>query len=205
MAPYSYSNYAGIGQYGYNPAQLSMAGVGPGVGLDAWKQFTPQPGPAAAGTSGYAPSLAGYSAPIGPTMPAGTTGAAVTGSTGSFKDPLSNALYSATAGTSAQGSVVEPQKGMFEGLFRNEDGTLNMDFIGQLINGIGKFGSLALGFSANRQAKDALEFQKKAYETNLLNSTKSYNMALEDRAYARAAQHGDTTSSADDYINKHRL
>lgn len=70
---------------------------------------------------------------------------------------------------------------------------------------LGGFGQLWSGFQANKLAKDALGFQKKAFETNLENQTASYNMALEDRIRSRYAQQGGTRAQADAYINDHRL
>ncbi len=84
-------------------------------------------------------------------------------------------------------------------------GSFNLPAIGDLVKGIGTFGALSMGFEQNRQARDALDFQKKAYGTNLANSISSYNLALEDRVRARHAQQGTGQDAAEAYINKYRL
>lgn len=89
--------------------------------------------------------------------------------------------------------------------FRDADGNLDFGNIGVLLKGIGAIGNVWGGIQANKIAKDTLAFQKDAYATNLANSISSYNMALEDRAYARAAQKGTGRDAADRYISKYRL
>lgn len=77
----------------------------------------------------------------------------------------------------------------------------------------GKFGLGALNtgfgiYSGLKQlglAKDQLNFTKNAFNTNLANSIKSYNNALEDRARSRYAYMTGNASNADDYINQHKL
>ena len=66
----------------------------------------------------------------------------------------------------------------------NQNGnTLNTVF-----NGLG---ALTSGFNSFRNyglAKDNFNLQKRAFETNLRNSTKTYNNALEDRIRGRSAE-----------------
>lgn len=74
--------------------------------------------------------------------------------------------------------------------------------------GLGALGSLANiygGFQANKLAKDQLSFTKDITNTNLNNSIKSYNTALEDRARSRAVAENRDQSSADAYIEKNKL
>lgn len=74
--------------------------------------------------------------------------------------------------------------------------------------GLGALGSLANiygGFQANRLAKDQLSFTKDITNTNLNNSIKSYNTALEDRARSRAVAENRDQSTADEYIEKNKL
>lgn len=74
--------------------------------------------------------------------------------------------------------------------------------------GLGALGSLANiygGFQANKLAKDQLSFTKNITNTNLNNSIKSYNTALEDRARSRAVAENRDQSSADVYIEKNKL
>lgn len=52
-------------------------------------------------------------------------------------------------------------------------------------------------------AKDSFDLQKKAYETNLSNSTKTYNTALEDRIRGRSSEQSEAEIQA--YLDKNRL
>lgn len=67
------------------------------------------------------------------------------------------------------------------------------------------FGSLYGAFQTNNIAKDTLKFQKKSYETNLANSIKSYNLALDDRIRSRYAQNERSTADADAKIAENQL
>lgn len=74
--------------------------------------------------------------------------------------------------------------------------------------GLSALGSLANiygGFQANKLAKDQLSFTKDITNTNLNNSIKSYNTALEDRARSRAVAENRDQSTADEYIEKNKL
>jgi hypothetical protein len=87
----------------------------------------------------------------------------------------------------------------------NQDGTFNWQGLGALTNTLGGLGQLYLGIQANKTAKDSLNFQKQSYAENLANQIKSYNLALEDRVRARAAQKEQSSADAESYINKHKL
>lgn len=82
---------------------------------------------------------------------------------------------------------------------------LNFDKVGTILDGIGSIGKIYAAIQSNKIARDSLNFQKQSYATNLTNQIKSYNLGLEDRIRARAAQHGTGASEADAYIAKHRL
>lgn len=115
--------------------------------------------------------------------------------------------------TSPMGTVSSPglkaagaaSPNWFTSTFKNQDGGLNMGNIGSAMQGLGALGSLWGGIQANKLAKDSLNFQKDAYNTNLTSQRASYNMALEDRANSRYAQKNASQSDADAYISKHRL
>lgn len=79
-----------------------------------------------------------------------------------------------------------------------------MDKAKTVLGGIGMLGQIWSAFQANKIARDSLDFQKKAFKTNLSNQRSSYNMALEDRATARYAQM-ERPGDAAAYIEKHRL
>lgn len=86
-----------------------------------------------------------------------------------------------------------------------EDGKVNWGNVGSLAETLGGLGEVWAAFQANKLAKDSLNFQKESYQTNLANQIASYNMALEDRAYARAAQNNAPQNTAQSYISQHKL
>jgi len=93
-------------------------------------------------------------------------------------------------------------------LFRNGDGTFNWGAVGTLTKALGGLGSLYLGFQQNKMAKDALRFQKRAYETNLANQIKSYNTSIADRAKSRAEFRGNTAdanATREEYVRNNSL
>ena len=94
--------------------------------------------------------------------------------------------------------------GMLAKTFKNADGSLNFNNIGSLVDIIGSFGSLWSAFQQNKLAKEALNFQKDAYNTNLTNQIASYNTAIGDRANARSVAY-DNPGYADRYYNDNKL
>lgn len=76
--------------------------------------------------------------------------------------------------------------------------------VSTILDGIGTLGQVWMGLQANRIARDQLDFQKKAYKTNLANQTKSYNTQISDRAAYGAASRRDP-SFEQDYINRNKL
>ncbi len=86
----------------------------------------------------------------------------------------------------------------------NKEGGLDMGNIGSIMNTIGGFGKLYMGYKANKISEDTLAFNKESYAKNLAGQIKSYNLALEDRVRARHSQNG-TEDTADAYINKHKM
>lgn len=65
-------------------------------------------------------------------------------------------------------------------------------------------GTIWNSFQQFKLAKSSLKFQKKAFKTNLANSVKVYNTALEDRIRARFATEG-RSGEADAKIAANRL
>lgn len=92
----------------------------------------------------------------------------------------------------------------FLGLY-GPDGNFSWANAGSLTKALGGLGQVWAAFQANKLAKDSLNFQKESYQTNLANQIASYNMALEDRAYARAAQNNAPQNTAQSYISQHKL
>lgn len=124
--------------------------------------------------------------PVMPNTPApGTTGLTPVSGTTSGTTPINDSWFSKT--------------------FMNEGGGMNLDNIGAVLKGVGSLGSLWGGIQANKIAKDSLNFQKDSYNTNLNNQISTFNTALEDRAYARAAQNGTGNATAEGYIARHKL
>lgn len=76
-----------------------------------------------------------------------------------------------------------------------------------VFGGISTLGKLYSAFQSHKLARDSLDFQKKSYKENLNNQRTSFNMALEDRANARASYSVSDTAQqdAEAYIEKHRL
>ena len=89
----------------------------------------------------------------------------------------------------------------------NELGNKNT-LLGGLQLGLGGLNTLGSLYVANKQlglADKNYDLQKKAFDTNLFNQTKSYNTKLEDIIRARYNTEGRSQQEADNYINSHKL
>jgi hypothetical protein len=86
-----------------------------------------------------------------------------------------------------------------------KDGSMNLEGIGTLIQGIGSFGSLWSAMETQKLAKESLAHQIGAFNKNYNNSVQSYNTALEDRINSRISRNGGTSADAESYINRHKL
>jgi len=75
---------------------------------------------------------------------------------------------------------------------------------GIALGGLQTLGSIWQSFQQMKLAKKSLKFQKEAFKTNLANSTKVYNTALEDRIRARYATEG-RSEQADAKIEENKL
>lgn len=73
------------------------------------------------------------------------------------------------------------------------------------LGGLQTLGSLWQAWEANKLAKEQFKFQKDFANTNLANSIKSYNTALEDRGRSRAFTEGQSETEAQAYIDGNRL
>ena len=107
--------------------------------------------------------------------------------------------FGATAGNEIGGWGAGADAGLGSGLGMNV-GT------GQLaLGGLGALNSIYNGFQSGKLAKDQFKFTKDVTNTNLNNSIKSYNTQLSDRINSRAAVQGESSSWAQDYLDKNRL
>lgn len=75
---------------------------------------------------------------------------------------------------------------------------------GYVMDGLGAIGGLWGAIQKNKIAKQQLALSKEAYNTNMNNTIKSYNTALEDRIRARYIMEG-RSDEADAYISEHKL
>lgn len=82
---------------------------------------------------------------------------------------------------------------------------MNMGTAGLALGGLQSLNGLIQGNKAFGLAKDQFKFQKNVTNTNLNNSIKSYNTALEDRLTARGVAQGDDAATVQANIDKNRL
>lgn len=82
---------------------------------------------------------------------------------------------------------------------------MNLGTLGTGIQGLTALSGLLQGNKALGLAKDQFKFQKGVTNTNLNNSIKSYNTALEDRLNARGAVQGDDAATTAERIDRNRL
>lgn len=81
----------------------------------------------------------------------------------------------------------------------------NLGTAGAALGGLNALGGLIQGNKALKLGQDQFKFQKNLANTNLNNSIKSYNTALEDRLTARGAQQNDDSLTTQERIDKNRL
>ncbi len=114
-----------------------------------------------------------------------------------FNNAVQNQALGPLAGSGSTGTDTASIWGA-GGMF-GKGGTASM-----VLGGLETLGTLWGAFQQNKLAKKSLKFQKKAFETNLANSTQVYNTALEDRIRARYATEG-RPDEANQYIQRHSL
>ena len=98
-----------------------------------------------------------------------------------------------TAGTTYQGAAIPGQGGGWQG------------GMGLALGGLQTVGSLWNAYQQQKIAKESLSFQKEAFNTNLKNSTQTYNTALEDRIRARHYTEGKSDNDTSSYLKEHSL
>lgn len=82
-------------------------------------------------------------------------------------------------------------------------GTMGAISVG--LSGLQTLGNLWGAWQQMKLAKKQFRHTKKVTDTNLMNSIKSYNTALQDRGRARAFTEGQSKAEADAYIRDNRL
>ena len=75
---------------------------------------------------------------------------------------------------------------------------------GYVMDGLSAIGGLWGTIQQNKIAKQQLALSREAYNTNMNNTIKTYNTALEDRIRARYTMEG-RANQADAYIDEHKL
>lgn len=81
----------------------------------------------------------------------------------------------------------------------------NLGTLGVGVNGLAALGGLLQGQKAFGLAKDQFNFAKSTTNTNLNNSIKSYNTALEDRLRSRGVAEGTDSATVEANIQRNRL
>lgn len=82
---------------------------------------------------------------------------------------------------------------------------MNLGTAGLGLQGLSSLSNLIQGNRALDLSKDQFKFQKAFANTNLNNSIKSYNTALEDRLNSRAVTEGRSSESAAEQIERNKL
>lgn len=190
---------------GYSPAAPAPVGSSPNY-LPMFQPnplTTPNPGSTVGNGLNWSPSVmppvawdALSDESLLPPGPMGPASAAV----GVNGRPVSGSVVSAmSGGNSAGGDAAEAS--LADGM--SWGATPFMDRAKVVLGGIGTLANIWSAWQANKLARDSLDFQKKAYKTNLENTTKSYNTQLEDRAASRASFNPDY--DAQGYLDRNRL
>lgn len=181
--------------YGNNSLGLGDLSFAPTMG-DRYSNPIIPTAPARVSTSGYTPSASSAYSPSASSLGSSWTPTGISNQgAGSLAPPVANNAVQPGLGGTGQGD----KPGMFGGIW---------DKIGGLEGAMGLLQGIGSIWAANKQLgmmKESLNLNRRAFETNLANQTKSYNTALEDRANARASFTGQSRAETDDYINRHRL
>lgn len=181
-----------------NPMQMSSWGA-PGQMAQPNMGVVPLAGSLPGGGAGY-----NLGSPVGaaPAMPmAGSVAPAMAMNA----IPSATDIGGITATPTAAAPAVTDAAGMGgNGFLRTADGGFNFDGLSALTTGLSTLGSLWNSWQQTKVAKDSLNFQKDAYNTNLANQTKDYNTTLEARTRAQYATEG-RDEEADAYINRRKL
>jgi hypothetical protein len=135
-------------------------------------------------------------------------------------NPTQSAALSSPLSSFGGGNGVADNSGMFSAfsnwmngdtgrsLFGGTDPSTGFQSAGIVAPTIQGLGSLFQAWNGMQQlglAKDQLNFQKNAFNTNLSNQTQTYNTALEDRIRGRTSDYSGKEQYVQNYLNKNRL
>lgn len=124
---------------------------------------------------------------------------------------LSTPITDGAPATSGLGSIFAswlPSEDTMRILFGGtnpETGFKSSGIVSPLAQGLG---ALFQGWTGMQQldlARDQLNFQKNAFNTNLRNQTQAYNTALEDRIRGRTSNYDGKEQDVQNYLNQNRL
>jgi hypothetical protein len=115
----------------------------------------------------------------------------------------SPAMQNQYGGNIAAGAGIAQGQQMYPGGMQSPALTGWQKF-GYVMDGIGAIGGLWGAIQQNKIAKQQLALSKEAFNTNMNNTIKTYNTALEDRIRARYTMEG-RADQADTYIDEHKL
>jgi len=124
-------------------------------------------------------------------------------------DQIANFGATGAAPVTAPGTPIVPQMpspngatGATGGLFGKIGG---LEGIGAITQGLASLGQLYGAIKGVKLAEKQFDFTKGAYETNLKNSTKSYNNQFRDQITSRYVMEGKSDKDAANYLQKHQL
>ena len=84
-------------------------------------------------------------------------------------------------------------------------GFQSMGIVSPTLQGLGSLFQAWNGMQTLGLAKDQLNFQRNAFNTNLANQRQTYNTALEDRIRGRTSDYAGKEQDVQSYLDKNRL
>ena len=124
---------------------------------------------------------------------------------------LSTPITGGTPAASGLGSTFAswlPSEDTMRTLFGGTDpntGFQSAGIVAPTLQGLGSLFSAWNGMQSLGLARDQLQFQKDAYNTNLANSIQSYNTQLEDRIRGRTSNYAGKEEDVQTYLANNRL
>lgn len=93
-------------------------------------------------------------------------------------------------------------------LFGGQDaatGNFQSGIVSPMLGGLGALFQGWSGLQQSKLAKDALNFQKQTFQTNLANQTQAYNTQLEDQYKARTSDYAGKDKDVAKYMAEHGM